>query len=97
MFGSVVDMLVDLYDHSQQFGRMVKLVDDFSDISPPHQSWNETDFMNYTGRFGVPQSTKKLRPLNAIQRCIGSDWDLDNKLASLPKEKEKATLDLVES
>ena len=57
---------------------MVKWVDDFFVIRLPNQSWNQTDFMDYTSKFGVPWSMRKLRPLNVIQRYIGFDWDLPN-------------------
>jgi len=96
VFGSVADMLVALYNHSHKFGPMVKWVDDFFAILLPHQSWNETDFMEFTGRFGVPWSAKKLRPLDVVQRYIGFSWDLSSRSVSLPEEKKRAALDLVD-
>ena len=96
VFGSVADLLVALYEHSHQFGPMVKWVDDFFVIRLPNQSWNETDFMDYTSKFGVPWSMRKLRPLNVIQRYIGFDWDLPNKSVSLPDEKKEAIIHLVD-
>ena len=97
VFGSVADMLVDLYNNSHQFGPMVKWVDDFFVILLPHQSWDEVEFMNFTAKFGVPWSSKKLRPLNVVQRYIGFDWNLPTKSVSLPAEKKIVISDLVRS
>ena len=95
VFGSVADMLVALYNYSHKFGPMVKWVDDFFAILLPHQSWNEADFMQFTGRFGVPWSTKKPCPLNVIQRYIGFNWNLNTRSVSLPDEKKSAALNLI--
>jgi len=97
VFGSIADMLVDLYNQSGQFGPMVKWVDDFFNIHLPHHVWSETDFMAFTSQFGVPWSTKKLRPLCSVQRYISFDWDLDRKSVSLPEEKMKSFTDLIET
>jgi hypothetical protein len=95
VFGSIADMLVALYSCSSEFGPMVKWVDDFFVILLPHQSWTEADFMDYTARFGVPWSSKKLRTLSVVQRYIGFDWDLATRVVSLPEAKRTAMLDLV--
>ena len=95
VFGSVADVVVDLYDHSKRFGLMVKWVDDFFVIRLPHQSWTEVEFMAFSAEFGVPWSLKKLRPLNHVQRYIVFDWDLIGKSVSLPEEKKTALLDTV--
>ena len=96
VFGSVADVIVDLCTHSQLFGPMVKWVDDFFVIRLPHQSWSEADFMDFTAKFGVPWSIKKLRPLNHLQRYIGFDWDLEKSTVSLPEEKRFAILGLID-
>ena len=95
VFGSVADLLVAVYDHSKLFGPMVKWVDDFFPIRLPYQSWTESDFMMFTSRFGVPWSLKKLRPLRAVQRYIGFDWDLSRKAVSLPLDKLASMRELV--
>ena len=96
VFGSIADLLVDLYNHSMLFGPMVKWVDDFLVILLPNQSWSESDFMSYTAKFGVPWSERKLRPLRQVQRYIGFDWDLSRKSVSLPEEKRTAILNLID-
>ena len=97
VFGSIADMLADIYRESHTFGPLTKWVDDFFAIRFPYQSWTETDFMDFTAVFGVPWSVEKLRPFNSIQRSIGFDWNLDNRSVSLPEEKKDGIVDLVKS
>ena len=96
VFGSVADMLVALYNSSRKFGPIVKWVDDFFVILLPHQSWDEAGFTGYTARFGVPWNSRKLRPLSVVQRYIGFDWNLAERLVSLPEAKRGTILALVE-
>jgi len=86
VFGSIADMLVAIY-HKAGFTALLKWVDDFFVIRLPDQSWTEHEFMDVTGYFGVPWSIKKMRPLAAVQRYIGFDWDLESCTVALPSEK----------
>ena len=94
VFGSIADMLLDIYKHSG-FRFIVKWVDDFLVIALPSDSWSEADFMKLTGLLGVPWSPEKTRPLATVQRYIGFDWDLAHRTVSLPQEKTDATISLV--
>ena len=95
VFGSVADMLAAIYEATRTFGPLVKWVDDFFVTKLPHQSFTETDFMELTGRRGVPWSIKKLRPFKTVQRYLGYDWDLQNKTVSMPQEKIDACQELL--
>jgi len=87
VFGSVADMLVAICEASKKFGPMVKWVDDFFVTRLPHQRSTEADFMELTGKYGVPWSIKKLRPFSIVQRYLGYDWDLQKKTVSMPQDK----------
>jgi hypothetical protein len=90
VFGSIADMLVDIYCKAG-FDAIRKWVDDFFVIRFPHQSWTEEEFMELTGSVGVPWSLKKMCPLAVTQRYIGFMWNLDTKTVALPEEKVQAT------
>jgi hypothetical protein len=96
VFGAVADMLVAIYKRAG-FTPIIKWVDDFLVIRLPGQTWSEEDFMNLTARAGVPWSQKKLRRLASTQRYIGFDWDLKNKVVSLPPEKMLSIGDLLKT
>jgi hypothetical protein len=76
VFGSIGDMLIAIYKKAG-YTQVLKWVDDFFIIRLPDQFWTEQEFMDLTGGFGVPWSLKKMRPLSAVQRYIGFDWNLD--------------------
>jgi len=97
VFGSVVDMLVAICEASREFGPIVKWVDDFFVTMLPHQWFTEADFMDLTGRFGVPWSIKKLRPFNTVPRYLGYDWDLQSKTVLTPQHKLVASQELLAS
>lgn len=95
VFGSIADMLVAIYVKSG-FGPLLKWVDDFFAIKLPEGTWTEQEFIELTASIGVPWSAEKLRRLAAIQRYIGFDWDLAQKLVALPEEKLDKTLQLID-
>lgn len=66
VFRAMADMLVAIYGMAG-FGLMQKWVDNFLAIHLPHKSWTEQDFMDLTGRFGVPWSVEKLRKFAVVQ------------------------------
>lgn len=94
VFGSVADMLVAIYSKAG-FELIRKWVDDFLVIRLPHQSWTEADFIALTSYCGVPWSLEKLRLFASIQRYIGFDWDLNQKLVSLPEEKLRKIQEMI--
>jgi hypothetical protein len=96
VFGSIADMLVDIYT-SSGFGPVVKWVDDFFVIRLPNHTWTVTDFVNLTAAIGIPWSNEKLRPLASVQRYIGFDWHLDSKSVSIPSEKVTRLQELLQS
>ena len=51
VFGSIADMLADIYQASG-FGPIVKWVNDFFVIWLPDGSWTEGQFMDLTARIG---------------------------------------------
>ena len=95
VFGAVADMLVAIYVASKKFGPMVKWVDDFFVTRLPHQQSTETDFIELTGKYGMPWSAKKLRPFSTVQRYLGLDWDLHQRTVTMPRYKLDACLDLL--
>ncbi|KZP04952.1 hypothetical protein FIBSPDRAFT_843418 [Athelia psychrophila] len=86
VFGSVADMLVAIYEKAG-FGPIRKWVDDFFVILMPGDTWTEEEFIRLTGELGVPWHRTKTRPLAAVQRFIGFDWDLPRCTVALPLEK----------
>jgi hypothetical protein len=94
VFGAIGDMLIAIYKRAG-FTQILKWVDDFFVIRLPNQSWTEREFMDLTGYFGIPWSSKKMRPLASTQRYIGFDWNLDSRTVALPLEKLAKTLSLL--
>lgn len=94
VFGAIADMLVGIYKASG-YGPIRKWVDDFLVFRLPGQSWTEDDFIALTADVGVPWGLKKTKPLAAVQRYIGFDWNLDAKTVSLPPDKLQSTTDLL--
>ena len=86
VFGSIVDMLVVAYK-AAGFCSLLKWVNDFFVIHFPHQCWSEQEFMDLTGVFGVPWSSKKTCPFSTLQQYISFNWDLTNCIAAVPLEK----------
>jgi len=86
VFGSVADMLVDIYKVAG-FWPTVKWVDDFFVVQQPGQSWTEADFIETTSKIGIPWSSEKTRPLSHVQRYIGFDWNLETRSVSIPIDK----------
>jgi hypothetical protein len=94
VFGSIRDMLIAIYKKAG-YTQVLKWVDDFFIIRLPDQFWTEQEFMDLTGGFGVPWSLKKMRPLSAVQRYIGFNWNLDRRTVMLPPNKLTKTLSLL--
>ena len=67
VFGTIGDMLVTIYEKAG-FSPIIKWVNNFFVIRCPGQVWMEQDFVDLTGYFGVPWSTKKMRLLATVQR-----------------------------
>ncbi|KAI1785443.1 hypothetical protein LXA43DRAFT_928897, partial [Ganoderma leucocontextum] len=94
VFGAVADMLVDIYrEHGISW--VIKWVDDFFVIRPPHQCFSEADFIAITAQLGVPWSLEKTRLFATMQRYIGFLWDLEHKTVAIPPEKVAAMLALL--
>ena len=94
VFGAIGDMLIAICKEAS-FSPALKWVDDSFVIHLPDQDWMEQDFINLTGYFSVPWSTKKTRSLAIIQRYIGFNWDLSTHSVSFPVEKCSKTLQLI--
>ena len=94
VFGAVADMLIAIYRRAG-FTPIIKWVDDFFVVRLPGHHWTEEDFMNLTAYAGVPWSLPKMRRFSSTQRYIGFDWDLDNKVVSVPTEKITAIIQLL--
>jgi len=95
VFGSVADMLVAIYEKAG-FGPIRKWVDDFFVIHLPHQDWTEEEFIQLSAFFRVPWSLEKLQAFATIQRYIGFNWDVARRTISLPQEKMKKILALLQ-
>jgi hypothetical protein len=94
VFGSIANMLVDIYS-TAGFGLIHKWVDGFFVIWLPSDTWTKYNFMELTGKLGVPWSALKLRMLASIQRYIRLDWNLNAWTVSMPPKKTIVTLQLV--
>ena len=95
VFGAIADMLVAIYA-ALGITLILKWVDDFLVIRRPNETWTEEEFMAKTAAIGVPWSKEKMRPFATVQRYIGFDWDLDQKVVSLPTEKIVAAMELLQ-
>ena len=67
VFSTIGDMLVTIYEKAG-FSPIIKWVNNFFVIRCPGQVWTEQDFVDLTGYFGIPWSTKKMRLLATVQR-----------------------------
>ena len=86
VFGTIGDMLVAIYKKAG-ISPVIKWVNDFFVVHLPDQVWTEQEFIDLTSYFGIPWSTRKMRPLATVQRYIRFNWDLNAHTMALPANK----------